>query len=102
MSHAALTVSGLLLLSVCSMAPAGAGETAQFSRSRSAAEEYQSRVRLVRGMPGFVALWDFVLRESGSQRFLAHQRKRATPGFALDAVNYVRDYWGEGRTAAYS
>jgi hypothetical protein len=64
-------------------------------------KEYLSRVRFVREMPGFVALWDFVLRDPASQRFTAHLRQDASADFALDAVNYVLDYWGEGRPARY-
>jgi len=55
------------------------------------------------GMPGCVAFWDFVKRESGGQRrFTAHVPSGATNDFPLDAGNYVRDYWGEGREASYS
>jgi hypothetical protein len=68
----------------------------------SEAGEYRRRVEEVRRTPGFVALWDFVKRETGGAgRFAAHQRKGDRHDFHLDAVNYVRDYWGEGREAAY-
>ena len=60
---------------------------------------YQSRVDAVRKIPGFVALWDFVKRDGG--RFAAWQAKGDRHDFRLDAVNYVRDYWGEGRMATY-
>jgi len=60
--------------------------------------EYKRRVDAVRGTPGFVALWDFVKRGVGG-RFDAHQAKGDTHDFSLDAVNYVREYWGEGRAA---
>lgn len=69
-----------------------------------ARREYQRRVNTVRNTRGFVALWDFVRREDnagGSGRFAAHQRPRQRAGFELDAANYVRDYWGEGRAATY-
>lgn len=47
--------------------------------------------------PGFAALWDFVKRAPDG-RFAAHG-----PGdLSLDAVNYVRDYWNEGRPATYN
>jgi hypothetical protein len=65
------------------------------------ASTYSGRVKLVRDTPGFVALWDFVLREPDAGRFLAHQPKGARYDFALDAVNYVREYWNEGRVANY-
>ena len=60
---------------------------------------YQQRVDAVRKIPGFVALWDFVKRDGG--RFAAWQAKGDRHDFRLDAVNYVRDYWGEGRLATY-
>ena len=60
---------------------------------------YQQRVDAVRKIPGFVALWDFVKRDGG--RFAAWQAKGDPHDFRLDAVNYVRDYWGEGRVATY-
>ncbi|MBC8166705.1 MAG: hypothetical protein H7Y20_12640, partial [Bryobacteraceae bacterium] len=65
------------------------------------ASEYSRRVKVVRDTPGFVALWDFVFREPGGGRFLAHQPNEAKHDLALDAVNYVRDYWNEGRAATY-
>jgi len=60
---------------------------------------YQQRVDAVRKIPGFVALWDFVKGDGG--RFAAWQAKGDRHDFRLDAVNYVRDYWGEGRAATY-
>jgi hypothetical protein len=57
----------------------------------------------VTGMPGCVAFWDFVARESGpAGRFVAHVPVGATNHFALDAGNYVRDIWGGGRPATYA
>ena len=67
--------------------------------AESSAAEYQRRVNLVRKTPGFVALWDFVKRQGG--QFAAHQSPGDSSDFRLDAVNYVRDYWGEGRAATY-
>jgi hypothetical protein len=64
-----------------------------------AESEYQRRVNIVSRMPGFVVLWDFVKRNDG--RFAAHQPKGDTYDLRLDAVNYVRDYWSEGRAAIY-
>ncbi len=63
------------------------------------ADTPDSRVAQVRRTPGFVALWDFVLRSDG--RFAAHQAPGDRHDFRLDAVNYVRDYWAEGRAATY-
>lgn len=52
---------------------------------------------------GLVAFWDFVKRETGGEkRFLAHIPPGATNDFALDAGNYVRDYWGAGPEANYA
>jgi hypothetical protein len=68
------------------------------------AAEYRRRVDAVRTTSGFVALWDFVNREdgpSGKGRFTAYQPAGRPRDFALDAVNYVRDYWGQGRAALY-
>jgi hypothetical protein len=77
-----------LLLGVCaSAAPSG---------------EYQRRVDQVRNTRGFVALWDFVKHEGGGTRFDAYQSRGATHDLRLDAVNYIRDYWGRGREATYA
>lgn len=68
----------------------------------AAPAEYARRVDVVRDIPGFVALWDFVKREPGPNgRFGAHQAPGDSHDLHLDAVNYVRDYWGEGRAATY-
>ncbi len=64
---------------------------------------YSQRVATVTGTPGLVAFWDFVQREpDGARRFTAHVPAGATKNFALDAGNYVKDYWGEGREATYA
>ena len=61
------------------------------------------RVEVVTSTPGLVAFWDFVKRESSDERrFLAHIPSGETNEYALDAANYVRDYWGEGREADYA
>ncbi len=58
---------------------------------------------IVRSTPGLVAFWDFDLRESsGSERFIAHVPSGSSNNYPLDAANYVRDYWGEGRQATYA
>jgi hypothetical protein len=64
---------------------------------------YEQRVATVMNTPGCVAFWDFVKREqNGARRFTAHVPKGATKDFALDAGNYIKDYWGEGREASYA
>lgn len=63
------------------------------------ADSREKRVRAVTRTAGFVALWDFVDRVDG--RFTAHQARGDRHDFRLDAVNYVRDYWAEGRAATY-
>jgi hypothetical protein len=67
----------------------------------AAAKEYQQRVETVRSLPGFVALWDFVQRDATTGQFTAHQPDGSTHDFRLEAVNYVLDYWGQGRAATY-
>lgn len=58
---------------------------------------------VVTGTPGCVAFWDFVKREAGEpRRFVAHVPAGAASDYPLDAGNYVRDYWGEGRAATYA
>jgi hypothetical protein len=58
---------------------------------------------IVVGMPGCVAFWDFVKREPHEpRRFVAHVPTGAGNDFPLDAANYVREFWGEGREASYA
>ena len=64
-----------------------------------AAGEYERRVEAVTKTPGFIALWDFVKRDGG--RFDAYKARGEAADLRLDAVNYVLDYWGQGRTATY-
>ncbi len=66
------------------------------------AATYDQRVSAVTGTPGFAALWDFVKRDPADQRFDAWKSPGDQTDFRLDAVNYVRDYWGEGRAATYA
>lgn len=62
----------------------------------------EGRVKAVTETPGLVAFWDFVKREpEGAGRFTAHVPPGATNEYALDAGNYVKEYWGEGREATY-
>lgn len=64
---------------------------------------YASRVSSVINIKGCVAFWDFVRRETGSERrFSSHLSTPGTNDFALEASNYVKDYWGEGREATYA
>ncbi|WDQ15786.1 hypothetical protein [Rhodopirellula sp. P2] len=58
---------------------------------------------VVQNTPGLVAFWDFTRREgSGQNRFTAHVPPGSPSDYPLDAANYVRDYWGEGRAASYA
>tara|TARA_A100001391_G_scaffold204852_1_gene202147 strand:+ start:140 stop:1411 length:1272 start_codon:yes stop_codon:yes gene_type:complete len=67
------------------------------------AVEPESNRQVVIGTPGLVAFWDFVKREpEGDRRFTAHVPPDATTDYPLDAGNYVRDYWGQGRRANYA
>ncbi|QOY89762.1 LamG domain-containing protein [Paludibaculum fermentans] len=65
------------------------------------AADPQARIRQVTRTPGFIALWDFVQRDPQG-RFTAHQPPGATADFHLDAINYVHDYWQQGRPATYA
>ena len=68
-----------------------------------AAESRTERVATVMDTPGCVAFWDFVKREdAGAHRFTANVPQGATNEYALDAGNYVKDYWHEGREATYA
>jgi len=61
------------------------------------------RLELVTEMPGLVAFWDFVKREPyGDKRFTAYVSDEDSNDYALDAGNYVREYWGEGRKVDYT
>jgi hypothetical protein len=69
----------------------------------AAADTPTDRVDRVTKTPGLVAFWDFVRREEGGeQRFLAHVPEGATNDYALDAANYIKDYWGAGPDATYA
>ena len=87
----AIAALGTLLSSTCVTALAADGAVSA------------QRVAVVTGTPGCVALWDFVKREpDGARRFTAQVPAGATNEFALDAGNYVKDFWGEGREATYA
>jgi hypothetical protein len=65
-------------------------------------DSYSLRVQKVTNMEGLVAFWDFVKREDkSSNRFIAHVPKGERYTYALDAGNYVREYWGRGEKASY-
>ncbi len=67
------------------------------------ADPYKDRVAVVTRIPGLVAFWDFIKREpEGAHHFTAHVPSGAANDYALEAGNYVKDYWGEGRAASYA
>lgn len=69
-----------------------------FTNIADAADSVAARDVVVINTPGLVAFWDFVQREPDApHRFVAHVAPTDTNQYALDAVNYVRDYWGTGR-----
>ncbi|MBL8177479.1 MAG: hypothetical protein JNK48_22575 [Bryobacterales bacterium] len=68
----------------------------------SATAQYAKRVAAVRSTKGFAALWDFVKREQNGERFDAWKPPRERADLRLDVLNYVRQYWAEGRAAAYA
>jgi hypothetical protein len=60
-------------------------------------------VASVTAITGLVAFWDFVEREPGGERrFTAHVPAGSPTNYPLDAGNYIRDFWGAGREAAYA
>lgn len=68
-----------------------------------AAADYHRRLAAVTNTPGCIAFWDFVKREPApARRFTAHVPAGQTNDYALEAGNYVREYWGEGREASYA
>lgn len=70
---------------------------------RAARESAAPRISHVLNIAGCVALWDFVQREPGGEhRFEAHVPSGQANTYPLEAVNYVRDFWGEGRPATYA
>jgi hypothetical protein len=74
----------------------------QTSPSSAQNDNYNTRVQKVTNMDGLVAFWDFVKREDGRpNRFVAHVPGNQNYDYALDAGNYVRDYWDKGNKATY-
>ena len=67
----------------------------------AAAETVQDRIATVTNTPGLVAFWDFTKREAPGKRFTAHVPAGATNDYALDAGNYIKDFWNDGPTASY-
>lgn len=85
----------------CSLAgdPAGGGSSTPVVAGATRA----TPAEVVTGIPGCVAFWDFVKREPAEPgRFVAHVPAGAGNDFPLDAGNYVREFWGEGRPATYA
>ncbi len=67
------------------------------------AESAAERIATVMNTPNCVAFWDFVKREpEGAHRFTAHVPAGSKTNYPLDAANYIKDYWGEGREASYA
>jgi hypothetical protein len=66
--------------------------------SLSAQQTYKARIDAIGKTPGLVAFWDFVSRDG--ERFAALLGKGEKADLRLDAVNYVREYWAEGRAAS--
>ncbi|MCB1206321.1 MAG: hypothetical protein KDN18_18815 [Verrucomicrobiae bacterium] len=67
------------------------------------ADSVSGRIDVVTRTPGMVAFWDFVRREEGGgKRFIAHVPEGSANEYALDAANYVKDYWGAGPAASYA
>jgi hypothetical protein len=56
-----------------------------------AAAVHAQRVHEVRRVSGLAAFWDFVTREPGAGRFVAHTARPDEVAYPLDAVNHVRD-----------
>jgi hypothetical protein len=61
----------------------------------------RERVQAVLQVPGLAAFWDFVARDQEG-RFVAYTSAKWDRAYPLEAVNYVRDYWNEGRPASYA
>ncbi len=80
---------------LCSVATAAAQ-----SAAAQPAQEQRNRVEAVVGVPGLAAFWDFVAKDDEG-RFVARTSTDESLVYPLDAVNYVRDYWNEGRAASY-
>ncbi len=96
-------LSAIGTASVCWFTLTASLSPAAESDAASKANNYANGIATVKRTAGLVAFWDFVQREpGGANRFTAHVSDGATDGYPLDAGNYVRDYWGEGRAASYA
>jgi hypothetical protein len=93
------TIARLVVSVLASVAAA----TAVAAESDCETQARRQRVQVVTGLRGCVAFWDFVQREPDEpQRFTAHVPPGAANNFPLDAGNYVKDFWGQGREATYA
>lgn len=98
-----LIACGLVALWPAACSPAPAPPTTASDSGADADRERAARIEAVTSLPGCVAFWDFVLREGDEpRRFLAHVPPGSPHNYPLDAGNYVREYWGEGRPATYA
>ena len=96
-------MKSFLAVCLCLPMPAFSLRTATAELNSPASPPLKLKVATVMNTPGCVAFWDFVKREpDGAHRFTAHVPPGATNDFALDAANYIKDYWGEGRAATYA
>lgn len=57
-----------------------------------------ARLHAITRTPGFVALWDFVKMDPQGN-FTAHQPPNSPYDFHLEPINYIYDYWHQGRPA---
>lgn len=79
------------------------GANAIATEPQAAVATYEQRIATVTNTPGCVAFWNFVKREpEGAHRFTAYVPLGATNDYPLDAANYIRDFWREGREATYA
>jgi len=71
--------------------------------ARAAEHDYALRVGIVTSIPGCVAFWDFVRREAGPpHRWCAYVPATSPTDYPLEVMNYVREYWGQGREATWA
>jgi hypothetical protein len=74
-----------------------------FISTKVSTETISDRVKLVSNTPGLVAFWDFVKREKGgAERFISCAPSNSKNEYPLEAANYVKEFWGEGREASYA
>lgn len=63
---------------------------------------YAEKVSRVQSLPGFVALWDFVQRESPQGRFVANVPSSSPTNYPLEAWSVGKVYTGGGTSATYA